>query len=106
MNEEYFIRMENSSSSSETVKNPLSGQISSLGPLYTFGECTTNKVFIHFSDYTSNFDSIQLSVVSTSFFLCKRRKNLLHFETLPSLYSKVVFKRNRVHFQHLNFMER
>ena len=77
--------MENSASISKTLKNPRSGQISLLGPLRTFRECTTNKVFINFSDYTFNFDFVQLSVVSTSFCLCERRKRFLHFEMLPSL---------------------
>ena len=66
MDGEYFIRVEIRQLSIietviETVKNPQSGQISSLDSLGTFRQSNTNKVSI--SDYLFNL----VPVVSTSF---------------------------------------
>ena len=66
MDGEYFIRVEIRQLSIietviETVKNPQSGQISSLDSLGMFRQSNTNKVSI--SDYLFNL----VPVVSTSF---------------------------------------
>ena len=52
--------------------------ISSLDPLPTFRESTTDKVSI--SDYKFNF----VPVVTTSLIFCESYVNFRHFEMLPS----------------------